>query len=185
VKRLLERIPDLEFSVSYTTRPARRGERPGVDYHFVDRGSFERMVRDKEFLEWAAVHGESYGTSARLVDESLRRGHDVLLDIDTQGAASIRRLRRDATLIFILPPGYDALRTRLEGRGMEGAAQIEQRLRNARQEIEQYREYDFLIVNESLEEALQRLEAVVLAQRSRAARAASDVEGIVASFRNR
>ena len=183
VKQLLEKLPDLDFSVSYTTRPQRRGEREGVDYHFVDQAAFERMVRDNEFLEWATVHGESYGTSAKLVDDSLMQGHDVLLDIDTQGAASIRRLRRDATLIFILPPSFDALRQRLQGRGLDGAAEMDRRLRNARQEMEKYRDYDYLIVNDSVEQALARLEAVVLAHRSRLARTAPACEGIVNSFR--
>jgi guanylate kinase len=183
VKQLLERLPDLDFSVSYTTRPQRRGETEGVDYHFVDKATFEQMTRDNEFLEWATVHGESYGTSARLVDQSLAQGHDVLLDIDTQGAASIRRLRRDATLIFILPPSFDALRQRLQGRGLDGATEVDRRLRNARQEMEKYRDYDYLIVNDSVDQALARLEAVVLAHRSRVARTASACEGIVNSFR--
>jgi guanylate kinase len=183
VKQLLERLPDLDFSVSYTTRPQRRGETEGVDYHFVDKATFEQMTRDNEFLEWATVHGESYGTSARLVDQSLAQGHDVLLDIDTQGAASIRRLRRDATLIFILPPSFDALRQRLQGRGLDGATEVDRRLRNARQEMEKYRDYDYLIVNDSVDQALARLEAVVLAHRSRVARTASACEGIENSFR--
>src|SRR5262245_1315599 len=151
VKRLLEKLPDLAFSVSYTTRQARKGERPGVDYFFVDQGAFDRMVKDNEFLEWATVHGERYGTSARQVDEVLTRGQDVLLDIDTQGAANVRRLRRDATLIFIMPPSLDALQRRLQGRGLEGAAEVERRLRNARAEMEKYRDYDFLIVNDSVD----------------------------------
>jgi guanylate kinase len=183
IRRLLEDLPDVDFSVSYTTRPMRAGEKEGVDYHFIGLEEFERMVADGEFLEWAEVHGQRYGTSARLVDASLARGRDVLLDVDTQGAASVRRLRGESVLIFILPPDFETLKKRLTGRGLEPLLDIERRVRNARAEVERCSKFDYVVINESLDEALLRLEAILLAHRSRTDRQAEACSRILASFR--
>jgi len=178
----MENIPELDFSVSFTTRPRRPGERDGADYYYIDRDRFDGMVAAGEFLEWAQVYSERYGTSGKLVDRSLARGHDVLLDIDTQGAASVRRLRPDAVLIFILPPGYEALKQRLSGRGLDPPEVVAGRLEAARKEIERFVEYDYVVINDSLEQALRNLEGIVLAHRSRRHRLDEVCRGIAASF---
>ncbi len=183
IRRMLERVPDLEFSISFTTRPRRAAEREGVDYHFVEEGAFDRMVREGSLLEWAEVHGQRYGTSARLVDAGLARGNDVLLDVDSQGAASVKRLRPSTTLIFVLPPDFETLRRRLEGRGNESPAEIARRLEHARGEIQRFGSYDFLIINNDLDDALVRLQAVVLAQRCRRDRQEEACRRIAAGFR--
>ena len=182
IRKLLGEIARIDFSVSFTTRRMRTGEQEGVDYHFVDDDRFSRMIEAGEFLEWARVHDQRYGTSATLVDASLRRGHDVLLDIDTQGAASIRARREDAILIFILPPDRATLETRLRGRGLESAADVERRLGNARQELEKYVNYDHLVINDDLDEALRELEGIVYSYRSRAVRRRERCRSILATF---
>jgi guanylate kinase len=182
IRRLLADLPGIDFSVSYTTRPMRPGETEGVDYHFVERAVFDRMVARGEFLEWAEVHGQRYGTSAVLVDASLAKGRDVLLDVDSQGASSVRRLRRDAVLIFILPPDFRTLSARLRGRGVETPAEIERRIGNARAEAQKYVEFDYAVVNDDLEEALARLEGIVLAHRSRMSRQMEVCRRIAAGF---
>lgn len=182
IRKLLSNVAGIDFSVSFTTRQMRAGEREGVDYHFVDDDRFSLMVDSGEFLEWAQVHGRHYGTSARLVDASLQRGHDVLLDIDTQGAASVRALRGDAVLIFILPPDRATLEARLAGRGLESAGEVGRRLGNAREELEKYVNYDHLVINDDLEAALRELEGIVLSYRSRVARRRETCRSILASF---
>jgi guanylate kinase len=183
IRRLLSDLPGIEFSVSYTTREPREGEREGVDYHFVGRPEFDGMIGREEFLEWAEVHDHRYGTSARLVDEALARDRDVLLDIDSQGAASVRRLRPGAVTIFIMPPDFETLQRRLRDRALETEAERQRRLRNARAEIETYTRYDYVIVNDSIEKALRSLEAVVLARRSLRRRQETLCRGILETFR--
>jgi guanylate kinase len=181
-KRLLDEDRDIDFSVSTTTRPPRDGEREGVDYHFVARPEFERRRDQGEFVEWAVVGGHLYGTSGKWVQEAAERGHDILLDVDTQGAMSIRRLIPEAVLIFILPPGRAALRERLEKRGTDGSEEIARRLGLARGEVEKCPAYDYVIVNDDLEEAYRRLRAVITASRCRQSRQASRVEAILREF---
>lgn len=181
-KRLLDEDRALDFSVSMTTRPPREGERDGIDYRFVSRPEFERLRDQGEFAEWAVVGGHLYGTSGRSVQEAAERGHDILLDIDTQGAMSIRRLVPEAVLIFILPPGRAALRNRLEKRGTDGAEEIARRLGLARGEVEKCPAYDYVIVNDDLEEAYRQLRAVVNATRCSQRRQASRVEAILREF---
>lgn len=183
VRRLLSDMPDIVFSVSYTTRARRPGETEGVDYHFVGRERFDAMIEAGDFLEWAEVHGQRYGTSAAQVDRSLAAGRDVLLDIDTQGARSVRGLRPETVLIFILPPDVSSLRRRLSGRGHETPEEIDRRLANARREVERATDYDYLLINDDLEEALRRLEAIILAHRSRTGRQKEACRGILERFR--
>jgi guanylate kinase len=182
IRRLLDSVAELDFSVSYTTRPPRPNEREGVDYHFVDHAEFDRMERAGEFLEWAHVHDHRYGTSARLVRRSREAGRDVLLDLDTQGAHSVRSLHADAVLIFLLPPGRQALSERLRGRRLESAEEADRRLRKALGEIEQADAYDYLVVNDDFEHALAMLQAIVAARRARASRQMETWRRIVASF---
>jgi guanylate kinase len=181
-RRLLAEVPGIEFSVSCTTRAARPDERDGVDYRFLAREEFERRRRAGEFLEWARVGDHLYGTSAAVLAGTTARGIDVLLDLDTQGAASIRRLLPAAVLIFILPPDREALRARLRQRGSETPAAMERRLGLAAGEIRQAGLYDYVVVNDDLEAAYRSLSAIVLAARCRAARQAERVAAAAASF---
>jgi guanylate kinase len=170
VDRLVAARPDCVFSISATTRPRRTGEVEGVQYEFVTREEFERRRSAGLFLEWAEVHGHLYATPTRFVDEGVRRGHVVVLDVDVQGGASVRRARADAVSVFIHPPSIDALRQRLLGRNTDSAEVVERRLRNAPGELSQYREYDYLVVNDDLEQATARLMAIVDAERARVRR---------------
>jgi guanylate kinase len=182
-KRLLQETPDLEFSVSLTTRAPREGEREGIDYRFIAREDFEARRRRGEFVEWALVDGHLYGTSGSAVREVTARGHDILLDIDSQGAESVRRLIPDAVLIFILPPGREALRARLEKRGTDAAETVQRRLGLARGEIEKAPMYDYVLINDDLERAYEQLRAIVLATRCRRERQMARIKEITAGFR--
>ena len=182
-RRLLAGMPAIEFSVSHTTRAPRPGEQDGVDYHFVTPEEFAARRDRGEFLEWAVVAGHHYGTAAQAVRAAVARGRDLLLDIDTQGAASVRRLLPEAVSIFILPPGPEALRARLVARGSESPQDLDRRLGLALAEIEQAPLYDYVIVNDDLDEAFDRLRAVVLAVRSRRARQSDRLQDVLERFR--
>lgn len=164
-RRLTEVVPRIVHSISYTTRQAREGEVEGRDYFFVDEEWFMRMVADGEFLEWAEVHGNLYGTSRVKLFEIMEGGIDVILDIDTQGAAQIRQKGIDATFIFVLPPSLEILRKRLMSRKTDSEEVILRRLKKAREEIGDYRLYDYVIVNDDLAVALKELGSVVLSRR--------------------
>ena len=151
---LRERLPDLRYSVSTTTRPPRNGEIEGRDYFFTDVDSFQSGVANHQWAEWAEVHGHYYGTSAAFIDAQRAAGHDLLLDIDVQGAAQLRAKYPDAVSIFIMPPSLAVLRQRLEKRGADAPEVIEMRLANARREMDQHASYQYTIVNDRLEEAL-------------------------------
>jgi guanylate kinase len=172
VQGLRERLPGIGFSVSHTTRRPRAGEQEGVAYHFVERTAFEAMARRGGFLEWAEVHGNLYGTSIEALEPRLAAGEDVVLDIDVQGAAQIRKRLPEAVSIFILPPSQDALRRRLEGRGLDAADVVERRLANAAVELAQANRYDYLIVNDHVAQATEELCCVVRAERCRTSRRA-------------
>jgi len=183
IREVLARVPGMDFSVSYTTRRPRAGEKDGVDYRFVEDDEFDRMIEQDRLLEWADVHGRRYGTGAGEVDRSLEKGHDVLLDIDTQGADSVRRRRPGSITIFILPPDFATLEGRLRGRGQENEEQIRKRIDNARREVERYVDYDYVVINDSLEPAREALQGIILARRSLRQRADSLCRRIVETFR--
>lgn len=170
VARLVAARPECTFSVSATTRPRREIEQEGVHYEFVSREEFERRRSTGAFLEWAEVHGHLYATPARFVDEGVKAGKVVVLDVDVQGGASVRRARPDAVSVFIHPPSIEALRERLRTRNTDSEEVVERRLRNAPGEIAQYREYDYLVMNDDLEAAVARLIAIVDAERARVSR---------------
>jgi len=170
VKALIARDPQVVYSVSCTTRAPRAGERDGVDYLFVDDSEFRRRIDAGEFLEHAEVHGHRYGTLRSWIAAQLRADHDVVLDIDTQGAAQVRALMPEAVSIFILPPSLAELESRLRARGTDADAVIERRLAAARAEIGHVGEYDYVIVNKDLDAAIADLAAVVRASRLRHAR---------------
>jgi guanylate kinase len=169
-RALIDRHPDVVFSISATTRPAREYERQGVDYMFVDDERFDAMIRDEELLEWAIVHGRRYGTPRQAVSQLVQEGRTVVLDIDVQGARQIRGSYPDAVLVFILPPSAAELNRRLLGRGSEGAAQRATRLRTALKEIGAAAEFDYVVVNDEFERALASIEAIIRAERHRTAR---------------
>jgi guanylate kinase len=165
VKALLQHEPHLAVSVSHTTRAPRGQEQDGREYHFVDEPEFRSMIAAGQFVEWAEVHGNLYGTSRGAIEDRITGGQDVLLEIDWQGALQIKRLFPNAVLIFILPPSWDELRLRLERRGEDDAETIEQRMANARIEVSKADQFDFVIINALFETALFDLKAIVHSQR--------------------
>ena len=165
VKSLLELDSHLVVSISHTTRKPRGQEQDDREYHFIDEPSFRRMVAEGEFLEWAEVHGNLYGTSRTEVQSQVASGQDVVLEIDWQGALQIKRLFPNAILIFLLPPSWDELLQRLQRRGEDGPQVIAQRMENARIEVSQARHFDFVIINALFESALFDLKAIVHSQR--------------------
>ena len=174
VDRLVAARSECTFSISATTRPRRANEEDGVQYEFVTREEFERRRSAGLFLEWAEVHGQLYATPSRFVDEGVRAGRIVVLDVDVQGGASVRRARPDAVSVFIYPPSIEALRKRLLQRSTDLPEVVERRLQNAPGELKQYREYDYLVVNDDLEQAVARLTAIVDAERARVRRLKSE-----------
>ena len=165
VKALLELDSHVQPSVSHTTRPPRGQEKHGREYFFASSAEFDTMVLADAFVEWAHVHGHRYGTSKKAIEDRIARGADVILEIDWQGALQIKRIYPNATLVFILPPSWEELRSRLERRGEDTPEVIETRLENAANELAQAREFDFVIINELFERALFDLKAIVHAQR--------------------
>jgi guanylate kinase len=182
VERLVQVVPDLGLSRSYTSRLIRDGERDGVDYNFITRARFEAMAADQAFLEWADVFGNLYGTCAADTDRELAAGRDLVLVIDVQGARQVRRLRPDIIAVFMLPPSFEVLERRLRGRSKDSEAAIRRRLATARQEIAAVDEYDYVVVNDELDACVDRLKAIVLAERSRLGAMAAVVERITGSF---
>ena len=168
-QELVSQLPDLRYSVSYTTRKPRPAEIADRHYHFVDEATFRDMIKEGAFLEWAEVYGNLYGTPRAPIKEWISQGIDVLLDIDTQGALQIRRHQPDAVSIYILPPSLEVLRRRLEDRKGDAPDEIARRLKKARDEVKHYRDYIYVIINEDFKFAVRQLEAIVLAERSRTA----------------
>jgi guanylate kinase len=181
-EQLAVQTPRLKLSRSYTSRPARAGEFDGVDYNFVSRERFEEMVRAGEFLEWADVFGNLYGTRAADTEALLASGHDVVLVIDVQGARTVRATGIETTAIFVMPPSFAILEQRLRGRSKDSESAIQRRLQVAREEVAAFTEYDFVVVNDEMTAALEQLRSIVIAQRSRLAAMRSEAETIVRTF---
>jgi len=165
VDRVRQIVPGLRFSISYTTRSARGDEQNGREYYFVSRAEFEEMIRKDEFLEYADVFGNYYGTARRFLREAELEGKDLLLDIDVQGAAQIKRKIPDAVSIFIMPPNRRELEKRLRTRSLDKEEVIQRRLVTASREIENYDKYDYILVNDRLEESIDALKSILLAER--------------------
>jgi len=179
VDKAREMVPGLEFSISYTTRPPRGKEQNEREYFFVTRPEFEEMKRRGEFLEWADVFGNYYGTAERFLRQAEQNGHDLLLDIDVQGAAEIKRKLPQAVSIFIMPPDRKTLESRLRKRSLDAEEVIQRRLVTASREIENYEKYDYILINDRLEESIAGLMAILLAERlkrSGVPRSADDAE---------
>jgi guanylate kinase len=167
-QHLLSNFPKLKFSVSTTTRPKRRGEIEGKDYFFTDKVTFEKMIKEDRFLEWAMVHDNYYGTSKKMVEDLQNNGYDVLLEIDVQGGLSIKKQRpKNASLVFIAPPHFKDLEKRLFKRATDTEEVIRKRIENARKELKYVTQYDYLLVNNDLNKAIQKIEAIYLADTMR------------------
>jgi len=173
-RRVMELLPEISFSVSVTTRAPRPGEVEGRDYHFVSAGEFQEMIARGEFVEWVENYGHFYGTSKKTMERFLERGGDLLLDIEPRGAGEIRKHFAGGAFVFILPPSIAELRRRLAGRG-EGAEALERRLHASLSEIKEAMWYDYIVVNEKLEDAVERFRAIYLAEKSRRERYADKI----------
>lgn len=182
VSRLLEAMPGLMFSVSYTTRQPRGAERSGKAYHFVCREEFERRIDAGEFLEYADVFGHYYGTHISVLDHAQAEGRDLVLDIDVQGAAQLKSKIPDAVTIFILAPSRQILEERLRSRGEDPDSVIERRLRDAAREIRNYDQYDYVLINDNLPECEKTLAAIVRAERVRRTRIEDKIRPVLESF---
>jgi len=182
IRRILPLVPRLGYSVSWTTRQPRPGEQGGIHYRFVTLEAFEDARGRGEFLEWAVVHGNFYGTSFSTVKAELAAGRDVILEIDVQGAASVRGTELDSVSVFIIPPSFEVLRGRLGGRSTESAEALALRLNNSRAEVEQYREFDYVLLNDDLERAAAQLAAIVYAERARRERQELLAQRVLATF---
>ena len=182
VERLIAATPGVRRSRSYTSRRARPGEADGVDYHFVSRPRFDAMIAGGQFLEWAEYAGNLYGTAVVDTERELDAGSDLVLVIDVQGARQVRRHRPSSVLVFVLPPSAEVLEARLRNRGEESEADIRRRLEVAREEVRAVAEYDYVVVNDVVDACVDRLRAIVLAERSRPVVMGSAVAAIQAGF---
>jgi guanylate kinase len=182
IRRVLDVVPDLSYSVSYTTRAPRNGEVDGREYFFVDRERFGEMIASDEFLEWANVHGHLYGTARQQVKDEIERGKDIVLEVDVQGAASVKRLGLDSVSVFILPPSLETLRERLLTRGTDSAEELRVRLANAPAELRQYTNFDYVIFNDRVDRASSQLAAIVSAERARQSRQDSLIKEVMQKF---
>jgi guanylate kinase len=182
VERLVHRLPNLCLSRSYTSRTTRPGEQDGVDYNFISRPRFEEMVRNGDFLEWADVFGNYYGTCGADTERCLGSGQDIVLVIDVQGARQVRGSGVESIGVFILPPSADTLEQRLRGRSKDSEAEICKRLEAAGREVSEFATYEYVVVNDELDAAVDRLRAIVLAERARVKAMRSTAETIIETF---
>jgi guanylate kinase len=182
VEKLVQRIPNLCLSRSYTSRDAREGEKDGVDYNFISRGRFEAMIAGGQFLEWADVFGNYYGTCRDDTERCLVNGQDLVLVIDVQGARQVRGSGMESIGIFVLPPSAEILERRLRGRSKDSEATIQKRLEAACREIGEFASYEYVVVNDELDGAVERLRAIVLAERARVKRMRTTAESIIETF---
>ena len=182
IRHVLDVVENLSYSVSYTTRAPRQGEVDGREYFFVSRENFDEMLAAGEFLESACVHGNYYGTSKMQILEETASGADILLEVDVQGAASVRKLLMDSVSIFILPPSYEVLRQRLIRRGTDSPQELEVRLRNAPEELKQYSAFDYVIINDEIDRAAAQLASIIYAERARCMRQEPLVREVITEF---
>ena len=179
-RELIDSLSDLRQSISFTTRQKREGEQDSIDYHFIDHEAFQQMIKKQQLAEWAEVHGQLYGTSLQTLNAAAGEGIDLLLDIDCQGAAQIKKNYQRGVFIFILPPDFAELEKRLRDRGTDTEEVIRRRLKNSEQEISQAIWYDYLIINDDFQSARDKLIAIVTAERCRGSRTAQLLEKFTA-----
>ncbi len=182
IREVLRIVPNIGYSVSFTTRKIRVGEENGTHYFFVGREEFEKLINRGEFLEYAEVHGNFYGTSKTQVEKMTNNGRDVILEIDVQGADLIRAKMPKAVSIFILPPSFEVLKARLVKRQTESDEELALRLRNSRGEVEDYKDFDYVIINNEVEKATDDLKTAILAERLRKDRQIEKIETILGTF---
>ena len=182
IQRVLNKVPNLSYSVSFTTRGPRNGEVDGREYFFVTAEQFQKMVAADEFLEWAHVYSKLYGTAREQVVREISAGRDIILEVDVQGAASVRGLMADSVSIFILPPSFEVLRQRLEARGTDSPEELDLRLRNAPTELKDYSAFQYVIINDDADNAAEQMAAIVLAERARLTRQGARVKRVVEAF---
>jgi guanylate kinase len=182
IQRVLDVVPNLSYSVSFTTRAPRPGEINGREYFFISREVFDEMVAGGEFLEWACVHGNYYGTAKRQVVEETAAGIDIVLEVDVQGAESVRQLLLDSVSIFILPPSYEVLKNRLIARGTDTPEELDVRLRNAPKELRQYSAFDYVIINDEVGRAAAQLASIIYAERANRVRQEKLVREVIEKF---
>ncbi len=170
VKGSLNELEDVEFSISYTTRPRRKGERNGKDYFFISEEEFKALTEKKEFLEWQAVHGHLYGTSKHYVRSKVSLGVNVLLDIDVKGAMNVKKQIKDAVFVFVAPPSFKELKERLVKRHTENQKELKKRIEDAKHELSQIAEFDYLIVNHDIQQSIKQLESIIIAEQIKVSR---------------
>lgn len=175
IRHVLKEVDGVGYSVSHTTRGRRENETDGVDYHFIDRETFRSMIRDGDFLEWAEVYNDLYGTCLSSLRGRMETGMDVIMDVDVQGAGNVRRKFQDAILIFLLPPSIEALEKRLRARGTESEDAVRIRIDEAKREIMECRVYDYIVFNDRIPDAVQRLRSIIIAERCRLPRLMTSV----------
>lgn len=181
-KEILSRDDNIRFSVSYTSRKSRPGEQYGRDYYFVSEEEFKEKIKRKEFLEWAKVHERLYGTDRKRTEEIINSGFDLLMDIDIQGADSVKKAKPESVKIFILPPSRKTLERRLRERGTDDPEQLENRIQVATAEVERWRDFDYVVINNVLDEAVRDVRAVIKAERLSIRHSPPDVESVLRSF---
>ena len=182
IDRVLQTVPGVSYSVSYTTRPPRAKEQDGREYFFVSTAAFKEMIKRGEFLEWADVYGHLYGTSHKQVEQERAAGRDIILEIDVQGADSVRGLIDDAVTVFILPPSFELLQNRLVKRGTDSAEDLARRLRGAPDEVKQYTKFQYVILNDDINRASAQLASVIYAERARRERQETTSSEALADF---
>ncbi len=182
IREILKSVPNIGYSVSYTTREMRQGEVHGKDYFFVSPEEFKGKVKADEFLEFATVHGNFYGTSVKQVENELENGRDIILEIDVQGAEIVMKKVTEAVSIFILPPSYKVLRERLTARQTESDEDLALRLRNAKIEVENFNEFDYAVINDEIAKATNNLQSIIAAERLRCTRQTHLLRDIILSF---
>ena len=182
IKAVLKTVPNIGYSVSFTTREMRVGEANGKDYFFVNRAEFERLIEQGEFLEYATVHDNFYGTSLNQVKKEIEAGHDIILEIDVQGAANVRTKIPEAVSVFILPPSFEVLAARLKARATEKKEDLALRLKNSFGEVNRFSEFEYIVVNDAVEQATFDLQTIILAERLKQVRQSRVIQGILDSF---
>lgn len=185
IEHVLEKVENLSYSVSYTTRAPRSKEVAGREYFFVSRDTFEEMIAAGEFLEWACVHGNFYGTAKNQILEQTAVGADIILELDVQGAAKVRQLLMDSVSVFILPPSYEVLKQRLIARGTDSPQELQVRLRRAPEELREYSNFDYVIINDEVDKAARQLASIIYAERARCMRQEGLVREVISEFNSK